>query len=126
MDLSEVLNDQDTCEVFTILRSQGGFYSAGGWQEPAAQQIPAYGVVSIAEAKTIRTVPEADEITEAIVVNTVTPIYDTRSAGAIDTPGGPATADQILWNNVKYRVLKSHNYQSRGYYWAIAARLLGD
>jgi hypothetical protein len=122
MDLSEVLNDQDTCQTFTILRSQGGTFAAGGWQEPAPQSLSAYGVVSIADAKTIETVPESDEIHEAIVVNSVSPMYTTR-AGQI---GGPATADKIVWNGETYRVLKSHNYASRGYWWAIAGRMAGD
>jgi hypothetical protein len=82
-------------------------------------------VISIASEKDIDSVPEADRVHEMIVINTVNPIYVTRAADASDT-GGPATSDMVVWNNTNYRVIKVYNYQSRGYWWAIAGRMAGD
>jgi hypothetical protein len=123
MNLTDVVNDPDIAESFIILRSTGGSFGPGGWTEPSPIQLSVYGIVSIADAKTIATLPEADQISEAIVINTETPIFVTRVAG--EGTSGPGTSDIVVWNGDKYRVAKVHNYDSRGYWWAVAVRLLG-
>lgn len=126
MNLTEVVNDPDFAESFVVLRSQGGSFSAGGWKEPPPQRLNYYGVISIATAKEIESLPEADRVHEAIVINCELPLYVTRIANEGTT--GSGTSDVIIWvggTNDKYRIMKVHNYSTRGYWWAIAVRMVG-
>jgi hypothetical protein len=36
------------------------------------------------------------------------------------------TSDILVWQGIKYRVLAVRNYEQRGYWSAIAARMAGD
>lgn len=123
MDLSDVCNDPDEAENFTVLRSQGGAFQSGKWTEPPPQTLNYYGTVSIASAKEVEALPEADRVHESIVINCELPLYVTRAAGEGTT--GAGTSDVVVWNVDKYRIVKVHNYASRGYWWSIAVRMVG-
>ena len=125
MDLSLALADPNMAEKFTIIRSEGA-WGLGGWQETKRTNITARGVVSVASAKQMDTLPEADTIHGAIVVNTRTQIFGTHIAtSGPDDARTPGTADIIVWRGQNYRVVTTNPYRTRGYWWAIAQRMLG-
>jgi hypothetical protein len=127
MDLSDAVLDQDTYEPFTVQRSQGGQFGPSGWVDKYTT-LNKMGVISIASPREVAALPEGDRIHEAIVINCTDALFVTRTAGST----GPATSDIVIWtgNDLapggQYRVMKTHNYASRGYWWAIAVRMAGN
>jgi len=112
-------------EKFTVVRLEGA-WGAGGWQETKRMNITARGVISIASPKQLETLPEADQVHGAIVINTRTPLFGTRiGASGPDETAKPGTSDIIVWRGQNYRVLTVYPYRTRGYCWAIAGRMLG-
>lgn len=126
-DLSFAVNDPLTAENFTIQRSEKGYFGSGGWSDQYTT-IQGYGVVSIADDKTVDALPEADRIHEVISIHSELPLYVTRLA---TSDGGPATSDIVIYQGPSvawgtYRVIKTRNYQSRGYWAALATRMAGS
>lgn len=117
IDVSDVVNSPDFAEPFTIRRSSGGFV-AGGWAQTTSD-IPASGVISIAKDKDLSSLPEGDKVKEAIVVHSTQEIMLTSLANN-------RTSDLVIWMGQSYRVLSVANYSNRGYYKAIAERILGS
>jgi hypothetical protein len=117
-DLSEVVLDSEIAEPFQILRPFGQF-AAGGWEVLSTQVINTFGVVSIASAREIAMLPEGDRSNEVRAFWTTEPMYLT------DGQRGQ-TSDVLVWQGTKYRILKQPQYDNRGYWKALATRLLGD
>lgn len=122
MNLSSVVNNPTLAEPFSVQRSIGGAFGPSGWTEKYST-LNYYGIISIADAKTVDAVPEADRVHEMIVINCELPLYVTRVANE-GTPG-QGTSDVVTWQGDQYRILKVHNYSNRGYYWCLAARMVG-
>lgn len=125
MDLSYVTNDPLDGENFVVQRSQGWF-SNDGWSEQYAT-LNYFGIVSIANPKTVEMLPDADRVNEVIVINCELPLYVTRLNAA---EGGPATSDLVMYTGAvapegTYRVIQVHNYKRRGFFWALATRMAG-
>jgi hypothetical protein len=119
IDLSEVVNDPDMSEPpFQIIRSIGQF-AAGGWQVVSTQTISAYGIVSVATPKEINMLPEGDRASEVRSFWSTAPMYVTNGANS-------QTSDILVWENTKYRILTEPQYDNRGYWKALATRMLGD
>jgi|HubBroStandDraft_1064217.scaffolds.fasta_scaffold180069_2 hypothetical protein len=117
-DLQDVVNSPDLAESYTICRSQGGSFQAGGWSDNKVT-IPAWGVVSVASDRQIGAIPEADRVGEIRSFISECPIYTTS-----ETRG--AVSDILIWNGTKYRVLSVGRYDNRGgFYSALAVRLKG-
>jgi hypothetical protein len=121
MDLSFAVNDPLTAESFQIQRSNGGYYGAGGWSDKFTT-LNLYGRITLATAREIEALPEADRTHESIVVHCELPMYVTRLSA---NDGGPATSDIAIYHNQQYRIVSTNNYASRGYWWAIAVRMMG-
>lgn len=122
IDLSEVVEDPDLAEPFTIIRTSGQF-GAGGWLADTPQNITAFGVVSVATPKEIADLPvEADKIKEVRAFWSTTPMFVTNAVGV----AAGATSDVLVWQGVQYRVLALPDYSNRGYYKALAIRMAGN
>lgn len=118
IDLSEVVNDPELAESFTILRSSGTF-AEGGWQEATRQTIQTFGVVSPASSDDVNQLPEGDRISGNTTFYTSTPMYVTH------TDPQPGTSDIIVWQGENYRLAMVWNYSTRGYYKAVGVRMSG-
>ena len=105
-------------ENFVITRTPGVF-GAGGWIPGTPQIIQAYGVVSVASAKDLDAVPEGDRVKGSMVFHSTNPMFVTNGLAG-------ATSDVLNWNGDQYRVYNVGDYSNRGYYKAIACRLLGS
>ena len=122
MDLSFAVNSPLLAENFTVMRSNGGSFGAGGWRDNYTT-LAYYGVITPnGDPKEVEAIPEADRIHGVITINCELPLFVTRASGA---DGGPATSDIVQWNGDNYRVMKTHDYRSRGFWWAIAVRMAG-
>jgi hypothetical protein len=132
IDVSEVINDPDFAQPFSILRSSLQFVPGG--VSNTQTQTPARGVIRPAKANELRTLPEGDQISGAIAVHSTDPIYETRNSGGLGQQGfgeggfgSPdyALSDVILWRNQQYRVAFVWPWADFGYYKAIAVRMSG-
>jgi hypothetical protein len=126
MDLSFVTNDPLDGETFVTERSQGGYYGAGGWSDNYVT-MNLFGIISIADARDVEALPDADRVHEVISIHCEQRLYTTRLAAG---DGGPATSDLVIYQGPnapwgKYRVLPVKNYQSRGFWSALATRMAG-
>ena len=117
IDLSDVVSDPALADAFIIERSQGGFV-AGGWSN-SVDRIPAFGVVSVANQDELQMIPEADRITGARVFHSTQEMFVTGA----DRNG---LSDVLIFEDVKYRVYNVFGYGNRGYFKALAARMVGD
>ena len=117
MDLSEVVLDSDLAESYTIVRSKGR-EALGGWQD-SKNNIPGFGVVSIAKPNELEMLPEGDRDTEIRAFHSAQQIFTTRD----NATDGTGTSDLIVWRNIKYRVILVSDYSNRGYWKALAARM---
>jgi hypothetical protein len=123
IDLSDIVNDPDLGECVLIKRSTGGKFAAGGWQDETVD-VPAYGVINVADDEALAQVPEGDRVAGSLQFLTGQPVYQTqvdRGAGN-DTPG---VSDKVIWNGLEYRVQAVGPWQNRGFYSAILVRMRG-
>ena len=116
--LDEVVNDPDLAEEFTINRSTGGAFVAGGWED-VKTVLTGYGVVGVASAEDLEMVPEGDRVTGMMMFHSTQQLYETHVSG---TPG---ISDVLTWNGFDYRVVVVRPYPNRGYWSALAARMKG-
>jgi|HubBroStandDraft_5_1064220.scaffolds.fasta_scaffold210164_2 hypothetical protein len=116
--LQDSVNNPDLSENFTILRNPGT-YGQGGWQTSPQVQIQAYGTVGRASNKQMEVIPEADRISEIRLFHSSTPMLVTSEDGVM-------TADILVWHGIQYRVLAAIPQPQRGYFAALAARMLGE
>jgi hypothetical protein len=114
--LDDIVTDPDLAESYTVERSVGGMFVAGGYQD-SKTTLAMYGVVSRDVSNELDMVPEGDRVKELRAFWSAKPIYRTNENGV---------SDILIWNNEKYRVLFVANYMNRKYWKAIAARMKGD
>jgi hypothetical protein len=125
MDLSEVVLDSDIGESVTVSRSNGGVFTAGGWQENFSQ-IPMFGVVTPADGLKLDQVPEGDRVTGSILFFTDQILYDTKANPNPTASNQGSTSDQLTWQGEQYRVQISWPYGTRGFWKAYCCRMSGE
>ena len=118
IDVSEIINDPDFCQSFTVYRDSGSWIE-GRWVS-STSTLSMSGVISVASAKELNQVPEGDRVEGAIVIHTTDQIYATRAA----SPAG--ISDKIEWNGELYKIIQMYPYSDYGFYKAIATRITGD
>lgn len=117
--MTDIVLDDDLVETFTILRSNGQWL-AGRFQE-TKQDITASGTITVADAVTLKQVPEGDRRYGAIAIKSDSEIYVTRSG---NNKAGAGLSDIIVWRNQQWRVIKVKPWKNLGNIWmAIAVRL---
>ena len=132
-DLAFVVDDGVLSESYTIQRSTGSF-QLGGWTTTSVN-IPGWGVVSVASEEDLNMIPEADQVTGAMVFHSQQRIYITQLDTESGDPNGGASdstdptqrvSDIIDWGYTKWRVLECWPYPNRNFWKAIAVRLAGN
>ena len=128
LDLSMVASASDLSSTFNVLRSLGGQFVGGVWQDAAPVTISVYGPVSIATEKDLESLPEGDRPKSAMVFWTTQIIYVTQ--GPVPGPPGAnaqgISSDIMQWNGLNYRILQVSERPMNGYYRAVATRMLGE
>lgn len=120
IDVSEVINDPDFMQSFTVYRKSGDFAS-GGYVETETV-ITMQGIILPLTTKDILQLPEGDRITENKAFYSTAPLYVTRN----NADGTSGTSDEIVHGGVRYRLYQVKNYQDYGYFKAISMRMQGD
>jgi len=120
INVAEVINDSDFVQTFTVYRSTGAF-DLGGWKEGNATTLTMVGVVSVANAKELMQIPEADRVMGTMIFHSAQELFVTHNSNS--TPG---TSDQILWNGERYKVIGCFPYRDYGYWKSMAVRMAGD
>jgi hypothetical protein len=119
LDFSEVANDVDLGQCFSVLRQSPGIFAIGGFQAGPIQTLDYFGVIGVATPKQLRMFPEGDRITGSEIVICNAPLYTTSESRE-------ATSDVILWHGQKYRVRSVAPWQDFGFQAAIVERLKGS
>ncbi len=115
IDLSEVVNDPDLAQPFTILRQSGSF-QLGGWVPNEPQPIDAFGVITVATPRMMQMVPEGDRVGGEMAFCTANEIYLTSEKRS-------GTSDQLVWHGEKYRVTHVAPWMDYGFFIAVAVRM---
>ena len=116
INVSEVVNDPDFAQWFTVFRKSGEFGS-GGFIQGEELPIPMKGPVIPSTAEELNMIAEADRVTSAMNFYTTTAMYRTRQG---------ATSDEILWQSERYRIINVWDRSANGFYKAMATRMEGD
>lgn len=120
VQVSEVVNDPDMAQPFTILRSTGTAWLNGVWQS-STTEFSGYGVIADPTDREIKMIPEGDQVVGAKVFWSAQPIYATRA-----TSGVGASSDILVWRGLSFRVVNVQQFQDYGFYRAIATRMKAD
>lgn len=116
IQVSEVVNDPDMAQPFTILRSTGAWLN-GVWQSTAAE-LSGYGVIADPTDRELQMIPEGDLVEGAKVFWSALPIYGTHA-----TEGTGGSSDILIWRGLNFRVVNVQQFQDYGFYRAIATRM---
>lgn len=120
IDLGLIPNDPDLAQNYTILRSNNNSQWLTGTFQSQTEEVPGFGVVSVASLRDLEMVPEGDVVHGAMAFWSSRPIYGTRA-----TQGQAGLASDILvWRGENYRVLNVAEYRDYGYWKAIATRMV--
>jgi len=117
INVAELANDPDFAQAFTILRSSGGKFVSGVWQNNQTT-IQSYGPISVAKARDLEMIPEGDHVVGAMVFWSAQPLYATNGSGA-----NGEVSDILLWNDHQWRVMTVSQYKDYGFYRAVAVRM---
>lgn len=121
INLSSVVLDARLAECFTVIRTSGSWVS-GGWEAGPSTSISMFGVITIADPRTLEMVPEGDRITGSVQVFCNERLYPT----AVESrPDAPALSDLLEWKGCRFRLMNVSNWCSWGFYSAIGVRLEG-
>ena len=124
LDLSIIAASATLGSAFTILRSAGGQWVSGVWED-SNSPIAMFGPVTIASPKDLKMLPEGDRPEAAMLFWTTVPVYVTQGPPAGVNAQG-FTSDIMVWNGLSYRILQVSERPMNGYYRAIATRMLGE
>ena len=122
ISLSDVVNDPDFAQNFSVIRSTGNFV-AGGYQTTSVT-VPFYGIITVASDEDLQMVPEGDRVTGAMLFHSSQQIYTTQIDPAANpsSPNQQYIADKIIWRGLTYRVIKISPWVDFGYWRAIGIR----
>lgn len=114
IDISEIVNDPDFAQSFSVLRSVGSFDGNGKWSMGTPATLSRYGVIQPSKQNDIVLyVPEGERIGEMITV------YCSQDILMSDAKN--QQSDIIVKSDgAKYRVAYSKPWQQHGYWFAIA------
>ena len=118
LNVSELLQDPDFAQPFSIQRSSGAFVSGGF--ETITTTVAAWGVILPASDQDLAQVPAGDRVTGTISIHTAQQLFQTHGGSQ------PGLSDVIAWNGETYRILQLFPYQDFGYTKALAARMSGQ
>lgn len=118
IDLSEIVNDPDLAQPFTIERSSSSFVLGG--VSNTVTPLQAFGVITVSDPETLQMIPDADRPTGAMSFYSSTPIFESR-----DDQNGEGVSDFLIWRSQRFRVLKMFPYIDYGYNHAVAVRVAG-
>ena len=119
IDVSEVVNDPDLAQPFSILRSTGSWLN-GVWNS-VVTTIQSYGVIAEPTVRELKMIPEGDLVTGGLLFWSATPLYATHA-----TEGVGGSSDILIWRGHNYRVLTVLQFEDWGYYRAFAVRMKAD
>ena len=117
INLSRVCIDPRLSQKFTIFRKMGEYNEYGEFKQ-SETEINAIGIVSTAKGKTLEMIPEGDRVTGMMVFITTEPLYQTHNDNY-----WKGTSDEILWHNVRYRLLEVRDNSAYGFYKGIGTRM---
>ncbi len=121
--MSDVVNDADFAQAFTITRSEGGSWQAGVWTN-ATTEIPSYGIIQPATKYDLKQVPEGDRVEGALSFHSSQPIFKTHTVAQNDTNAG--ISDIIVWHNQSYRIAYVYPWADFGFFKAVGVRMSGQ
>jgi hypothetical protein len=123
IDLSDVVNDPDFAQDFSIVRSNGGSWQLGQWVD-ATIIVPCFGIIQPSTPEELEQVPEGDRVKGAMSFHSECVLFETHTNGPNDANAG--ISDIINWRGQNYRLVKVFPWEDFGYYKAIGVRMSGE
>lgn len=117
INVHEMIKDPDFAQRFQIIRHEQGTFIDGLYSS-LTNTIDVYGIVQPYQPKTVEYLPNGDQVTGDIKIWLNEQIFTTRIN---DTESG--ISDTIVYKNEKYKVTFVKDWESHGYYSAVAKRL---
>lgn len=117
IDMSDIVNDPDFAQSWTVMRSSGTF-ARGGYVATACPII-FYGIIQPATTQDIQQVPEGDRATGAMSFISEQRMY-TTNATASNKNGG--LSDTICWNGNIYKIVSVDPWKDFGFWKAVGTR----
>lgn len=117
INVSELINDPDFAQTFTVTRTTGAWVE-GNFTQAIPTTLNIIGIIQPMNTNDMVQLPEGDAIKGAINIYSLTPINTTSQ-----TPS--AVSDQVTWKGEQYKIIQTQNYSDWGYYKASAVRILG-
>lgn len=121
LDLSDVANDPDFAQSYTVVRRSGRF-ALGRFTVTNTASLPFYGIIQPATDEDLDGIPEGDRISGAMSFISVQRMFNTNTEG-IGTPS--ALSDTIMWRGQNYGVWKAGPWGDFGFWKAVGVRLAG-
>jgi hypothetical protein len=118
-DMSDIVNDPDFAQAFTVTRSFGRF-AAGGWQEVNTTTLSMWGALVPLNEKELLQLPEGDRVKGSIKVYCSSELFVTHA----NAPSG--VSDKITWKGEEYRIASLMPFMDYGFWSVIAVRITGD
>jgi hypothetical protein len=120
ISLEEIILDPDFVTKFLIIRTKGEFVK-GRWVQTDIEEIPVYGIATPVSSRDLNQLPEGDRISGLMNFYTIKkePLYLTRTG--VDE----GISDQILYDNIYYKLKSVEPWEPFGYWHAIGERTKG-
>ena len=117
INVAEMIKDPDFAQFFQIERHEQGIFLDGLYSS-LTRVIDVEGIIQPYQPKTVEYTPNGDQITGDIKIWLNQPIFTTRINDA-----DSGISDTIIYKKEKYKVTYVKDWQTHGYYNAVAKRL---
>lgn len=120
IDVSELIEDPDFAQSFTVTRRTGHWVDGNFVTTP--KTIKMTGVIQPMNTRDVQMLPQGDTVKGAVNIWTTQPLHVTRLDKNEESG---AVSDEVTWQGEAYKILEIQNFSDGGYYQAAAVRKLG-
>lgn len=122
INVSELINDPDFSQTFTVTRTTGQWDAGNFVLNPTTFKL--YGSIQPLNTKEMAQYPEGDRIKGLNKIYTVQQLYTTQDGPLEDGEDG-LISDEVTWQGFQWKILSTNDFSDFGYYQAIAVRKRG-
>lgn len=117
IDLSDIVNDPDFAQAYTVTRTSGSF-GQGGYIPGSPTQIAFWGIIQPASEEDLQQIPEADRTLGMMSFISTDQMYKTR----VNSDGSSGLSDTIVWNGQTYKIVGTWPWKDFGFWKAVGSR----
>lgn len=122
IDLSDIANDPDFAQAYTVTRRNGAF-GLGTFVVTDTLTLPFWGIIQPASDEDLAMVPEGDRVTGMMSFISTAQMYKTNGEGINGSTQG--LGDLISWRGQVYKIVITTPWADFGFWKAIGSRQSG-